>query len=164
MTRAVYPGTFDPVHNGHLDIIGRAAHLFEELIVAVFDHRAAKQPIKNIAFSTEERMEMILTNLQQYDNISVQPYNTLTVNFAREMNSQVIVRGLRVYSDFEYEFRMAHANQRLAPGIDVVTLIAREEHTFLSGTTVREIASFGGNVSTMVPSNVEAALKSIYEQ
>ena len=90
MTRAIYPGTFDPVHNGHLDIIGRAANLFEELIVAVFDHRAAKRPIKSIAFSTEERMEMIRVNIQQYDNIVVQPYGTLTVNFAREVEAAVI--------------------------------------------------------------------------
>ena len=163
MTRAIYPGTFDPVHNGHLDIIGRAANLFEELIVAVFDHRAAKRPIKNIVFSTAERIEMVRTNVGQYGNVIVQPYATLTVNFAREVGAQVMVRGLRVFSDFEFEFRMAHANQRLAPGIDVVTLIAREEHAFLSGSTVREIASFGGDVSTMVPLNVEAALKSVYK-
>lgn len=163
MIRAIYPGTFDPVHNGHLDIINRAARLFDQLVIGVFDHAAAGKQIKQVAFSVEKRIAFIENNCKHLSNIHVMPYNTLTVNFAHTAKAAVIVRGLRVFSDFEFEFRMAHANQRLAPEIDVVTLLASEEHTFLSGSTVREIAAFRGDVSTMVPANVEVALKNLYQ-
>jgi pantetheine-phosphate adenylyltransferase len=156
MRRAIYPGTFDPVHNGHLNLMRRAANLFDELIVSVYDHGS---PSKSLLFSVEERVAFINEALNGQPNTSVRPYGGLTVDFAREVSAQIIVRGLRVFSDFEFEFRMALANQRLAPEIEVVTLITREEHTFLSGTTVREIASFGGNVSSMVPPNVAIALE-----
>ncbi len=163
MVHAIYPGTFDPVHNGHLDIINRAALLFDQLVIGVFDHEAAGKQIKKVAFSAATRIQFIEQNIQHLSNVRVMPYNMLTVDFAHAAGAAVIVRGLRVFSDFEFEFRMAHANQRLAPEIDVVTLLAREEHTFLSGTTVREIAAFNGDVSTMVPANVEAALKKLYQ-
>jgi pantetheine-phosphate adenylyltransferase len=153
--RAIYPGTFDPVHNGHLDLISRAAAIFDELIVGVYDHG---RPSKSLLFSVQERVAMIEANINGRHTISVTPYGGLTVEFARQVGAQVIVRGLRVFSDFEFEFRMALANQRLAPEIEVVTFITREEHTFLSGTTVREIASFNGDVSSMVPPNVADAL------
>lgn len=153
--RAIYPGTFDPVHFGHLNLMARAAAIFSELVVGVYDHGA---PSKSLLFSVEERVAMIREALNGPENIILQPYGGLTVDFARAMNAQVIVRGLRVFSDFEFEFRMALANQRLAPEIEVVTFITREEHTFLSGTTVREIATFGGDVSSMVPENVARAL------
>lgn len=156
--RAIYPGTFDPVHFGHLNIMNRAAAIFDELIVGVFDHGV---PSKSLLFSVEERVEMIRSSLNGRPNITIRPYGGLTVDFAQSVGAKVIVRGLRVFSDFEFEFRMALANQRLAPDIEVVTLITREEHTFLSGTTVREIASFGGDVSSMVPPLVARAL---YEQ
>lgn len=155
--RAIYPGTFDPVHYGHLDLISRAAAIFDELIVAVYDHGV---PSKSLLFAADERAEMIQTALDGRENIRIVCYNGLTVDFAREIGARVIVRGLRVFSDFEFEFRMALANQRLNPHIEVVTFITREQHTFLSGTTVREIASFGGDVSSMVPPNVADALKS----
>lgn len=159
--RAIYPGTFDPVHFGHLNIMDRAAAIFDELIVGVFDHGV---PSKSLLFSVEERVEMIRDNLDGRQNIDIRPYGGLTVDFAQSVEAQVIVRGLRVFSDFEFEFRMALANQRLAPGIEVVTLITREEHTFLSGTTVREIASFGGDVSSMVPPQVARALYERFNQ
>ncbi|HSM57281.1 MAG TPA: pantetheine-phosphate adenylyltransferase [Candidatus Sulfomarinibacteraceae bacterium] len=159
--RAIYPGTFDPVHFGHLNLMHRAASIFDELIVGVYDHGV---PSKSLLFSLEERVAMIEESLDGRDNIQIRAYGGLTVDFARSMGAKVIVRGLRVFSDFEFEFRMALANQRLAPELEVVTFITAEEHTFLSGTTVREIASFGGDVSSMVPNNVARALYERFDQ
>jgi len=153
--RAIYPGTFDPVHYGHLDLMKRACAIFDELVVAVFDHG---RPSKTLLYSVEERVAMIEDSLEDLDRISVVPYAGLTVDFARRIEAQVIIRGLRVFSDFEFEFRMALANQRLAPEIEVINLITREEHTFLSSTIIREIASFKGDVSSMVPPNVAETL------
>lgn len=153
--RALYPGTFDPVHSGHLDLMQRAAAIFDELIVAVYDHR---KPTKSILFPVDQRVEMIETALGDIEDIQVLPFTGLTVDFARQVGANVFVRGLRVFSDFEFEFRLALANKRLAPEIETVSLITDEEHSFLSGTTVREIASLGGDVSSMVPANVAKAL------
>ncbi|MEW5988301.1 MAG: pantetheine-phosphate adenylyltransferase [Chloroflexota bacterium] len=153
--RAIYPGTFDPVHYGHLDLMRRALAIFDEVIVAVYDHG---RPSKSLLFSAEERAAMIEEALPNEPRLKVMRYGGLTVDFARQVQATAIVRGLRVFSDFEYEFRMALANQRLAPELEVVILMTREEHTFLSGTIVREIASFAGDVRTMVPPHVAAAL------
>ena len=159
--RAVYPGTFDPVHYGHLNLIGRAAAIFDSLVVGVYDHG---RPLKSLLFSVDERVALLEEALNGPENVTVRPFSGLLVDFARSVGAKVIVRGLRVFSDFEFEFRMALANQRLAPEIEVVTFITREEHTFLSGTTVREIASFGGDVSSMVPDNVARALYRRFDQ
>lgn len=153
MVRAIFPGTFDPIHFGHIDIANRATKIFDELIVAVYD-----RPLKNLLFSPEERIALTKESFKENKNIKVYGYNSLTVKFCKEMNAQVIVRGLRVFSDFEYEFRMALANHRLEKDIEVVALITSEEHTFLSSSTVKEIASLQGDISTMVPRHVQEAL------
>ncbi len=153
MTRAVFPGTFDPIHNGHIDIARRAAPLFDELIVAVYD-----RPIKSLLFSPEQRLDMVQQTFADDEGIRVSMFGGLIVEYCREVEAQVIVRGLRVYSDFEHEFRMALANHRLAPEIEVIAFITHEEHSFLTGSTVREIASLDGDVSSMVPQHVLAAL------
>jgi pantetheine-phosphate adenylyltransferase len=134
----------------------RACELFDEVIVGVYDHA---QPSKSILFPIEERIAMIKNALNGRENIRVLPYSGLTVDFARELRARIIIRGLRVFSDFEFEFRLALANQRLAPEIENVNLMTREQHTFLSSTIVREIASLNGDVSTMVPPNVAKALR-----
>lgn len=153
---ALYPGTFDPVHYGHVNLMLRASAIFHKLIVAVYDHHV---PTKSLLFSVDERIEMIQTALGDRENIEVRPFRGLTVDFAHEVGAEVLVRGLRVFSDFEFEFRLALANRRLAPEIETISLITHEEHTFLSGTTVREIASLGGDVTSMVPPNVATALQ-----
>ncbi len=154
MIHAVFPGTFDPIHYGHIDIALRAAKLFDEMVVAVFD-----KPQKNLVFSPEQRIELATYSFRNEPKIKVVGYRVLTVEFCNMIGAQVIVRGLRVFSDFEFEFRMALANHRLSPNIEIVALITDEAHTFLSSTTVREIASMGGDVSSMVPPHVETALK-----
>jgi len=154
MVRACFPGTFDPIHYGHIDIATRAVRLFDELVVAVYD-----RPLKSLMFLPEERIDLVKEAFKGQPKISIVGYSGMTVEFCRQIDAQVIVRGLRVFSDFEYEFRMALANHRLAPDIESVAFITDEDHTFLSSTTVREIASLGGNVSSMVPPHVEAALK-----
>ncbi len=153
MIKAVFPGTFDPIHYGHINIAIRASHLFDEVILAVYN-----KPLKSILFSPEARINLAVEAFKDYPNIHVMGYSGLTVEFCRAINAKVIVRGLRVFSDFEYEFRMALANHRLAPEIEVVSLITNEEHTFLSGATVREIASLHGDISSLVPPHVEKAL------
>ncbi len=154
MIKAVFPGTFDPIHYGHIDIALRAARLFDQVVVAVYD-----RPLKNLLFAPEERIALVEATFRGEERIQVMGYSGLTVEFCRRIGAQVIVRGLRVFSDFENEFRMALANHRLAPEVEVVALITSEEHTFLSSTTVREIASLGGDVSSMVPPHVAAALQ-----
>lgn len=159
MVRALFPATFDPIHFGHIDIARRAARLFDELVVAVYD-----KPLKSLLFSPQDRINLVRQTFAQDPKIKVMGYSGLTVDFCHAIGAQVIVRGLRVFSDFEYEFRMALANHRLSPDIEVVALITAEEHTFLSSTTVREIASLKGDVSSMVPPHVEKALIARFDE
>ena len=154
MVRAMFPGTFDPIHFGHIDIARRAARLFDEVHIAVYD-----KPLKSLLFSPEERIDLVKQSFKDHPKIRIVGYSGLTINMARENNAQVIVRGLRVFSDFEFEFRMALANHRLAKDVETVAFITNEEHTFISSTTVREIAMLNGDISSMVPPHVEAALK-----
>jgi len=154
MVRAIFPGTFDPIHYGHIDIAERAARLFDEVVMAVYD-----KPLKSLLFSPDERIALVKQAFADNKKIRVTGYSGLTVEYARKIGAQVIVRGLRVFSDFELEFRMALANHRLAEDIEIVALITAEEHTFLSSTTVREIAMLDGDVSSMVPPFVHEALR-----
>ncbi|MCC6906148.1 MAG: pantetheine-phosphate adenylyltransferase [Anaerolineae bacterium] len=155
MRKAIFPASLDPIHLGHCDIARRAAEIFDEVIVGVYDKPATKS---RMLFSAEERLQMAREALAPIPRLRVATYSGLTVDFAKEVGARFIVRGLRVFSDFELEFRMALANRRLNPDIEMVALITSENHMHLASSTIREIASLGGNVSTMVPPNVEAAL------
>jgi pantetheine-phosphate adenylyltransferase len=159
MIRAVFPGTFDPIHNGHIDIALRAVRLFDELVIGVYD-----RPLKELLFSPEERLELVKEAFKDEEKIKVAMFSGLIVNFCKEIDAQVIVRGLRVFSDFELEFRMALANHRLDPEIEVIALITSEEHSFLSGSTVKEIASLNGDVTTLVPIHVQDALQKRFSE
>jgi pantetheine-phosphate adenylyltransferase len=157
MTTAVYPGSFDPVHNGHIDVAERASRIFDRLIVAVF-----AQPLKNVLFEVEERTEMLRLALRHLPNVTATFYNGMTVDFAREQNAQVIVRGLRMMYDFDREYQMALTNQAFAPGIETVCLFTSLSNSFLSSSKVKEIVMAGGDVTGMVPAQVLSALKRKY--
>lgn len=159
MIRAIYPGTFDPIHQGHIDIAERASRLFDEVIVAVFD-----KPLKNLLFSPKDRLDFARQTFENHSKIKVMGYSGLTVEFCRQIDAQVIVRGLRVFSDFEFEFRNALANHHLAPEVEIIALITNQEHTFLSSSTVREIAALGGDITGMVPPHVALALKNRFKE
>ena len=159
MRKVLFPGTFDPIHYGHIDIATRAAYLFDQVVVAVYD-----KPLKSLLFSPEQRIEMAKAAFNGIGNINVVGYSGLTVVFASEIGANAIVRGLRVFSDFEYEFRMALANDRLNSKIDTIALITSEKNTFLSSSTVKEIASYNGDVSSMVPPHVHQALIKKYQE
>jgi len=158
MGTAIYPGTFDPVHNGHIDIAERAASLFDHLYVAVY-----ARPMKSLLFSTPERQAMLEQALCHLPNVTVVTYKQLTVDLARELNARAIVRGLRVISDFELEFQMALTNKKLAPDIEVVCLMTSLEYAFLSASTVKEVAMLGGCVEGMVPDHVAQAMQARFE-
>ena len=152
----VYPGTFDPITNGHLDIIQRASRLVDHLIVGVA-RNAGKGPL----FSTDERVAMVQEDLAALNNgasIEVQAFDTLLMQFAVEMNANVIIRGLRAVSDFEYEFQMAGMNARLNPKVDTMFLMASEKHQFISSRFVKEIGRLGGDISSFVSPRVSAHL------
>jgi len=154
MKRAIYPGNFDPVTNGHLDIIERAAGLFDELIVAVGTN-VGKSP----AFTVEERVAMLRETCRHLPNVTVDSFDGLTVRYAKSRNANVILRGLRALSDFEFEFEMALMNRRLDEGIETVFMATNAEYSYLSSSIVKEIAGFGGSVESLVPKIVEEYLK-----
>ncbi len=154
MTSAVYPATFDPITNGHIDVATRAAAIFERVVVAVY-----ARPSKNLLFNTEERLDMTRRALAHVPNIAVMGYDGLTVAFACDNHCKVIVRGLRVLSDFEWEFQLALTNRKMDTEIDTVCLMASQEYSFLSSSVVKEIAMLGGDLTGMAPAHVIDALK-----
>jgi len=154
MKIAVYPGSFDPVTNGHLDVISRATTLFDQIIVGVLNN-SAKSPL----FSVEERVNILTKVTEHIPNIEVKSFSGLSINFVRECNANVIIRGLRAITDFEYELQMAQTNRVLAPNIDTMFLTTCLEYAYLSSTTVKEVALFGGDISKFVPQYVEAEIQ-----
>jgi len=159
MKLAIYPGTFDPVTNGHLDIIQRAVALFDHLTIAVTNN-----PAKNPLFSYSERVALIQTATSNLDRITVESFNELLVDYATRKNAVVIVRGLRATIDFEYELQMALVNRKLAPDIATVFLMTHDRYTYLSSTVVKELARLGGALSCFVPPNVEAKLREKFQK
>ena len=149
----IYPGSFDPITNGHLDVIERAAKLFDRVIVAVAVN-SSKDPL----FTKDQRQEQITEAVAALGNVEVSAFDGLLVDFARDQKSQAIVRGLRAVSDFEFEFQLALMNRKLEPNIETIFMMPRETYTFLSSKLVKEIAQLGGNVSAFVPPHVERAL------
>jgi pantetheine-phosphate adenylyltransferase len=154
LTIAIYAGSFDPITNGHLDIAARASKLFEKLIIGVFE-----SPNKHPLFTAEERVELVRQSIVDLPNVEAESYRELTVDFARRVNAQAIVRGLRMSADFEREFDMAMMNKRLYPELELVCLMASMEYQFLSSTLLKEAASLGGNISDLVPEHVATALR-----
>ncbi len=152
---AICPGSYDPVTNGHLDIIGRVARIFDRVIVGVVDQPLRKQ---KTLFTGEERAGFIERAIAEHDNVETRVFSTLLVEFARENGATTIVKGLRAISDFEYEFEMNQLNRKLAPEIESAYVMASSEYSFLSSTGVKELATFGGDVSDLVPDEVAAAL------
>ncbi|SET20807.1 pantetheine-phosphate adenylyltransferase [Thalassotalea agarivorans] len=152
-TKAIYPGTFDPVTNGHTDLIERASKLFSEVVVGV-----AASPSKKPLFDLNTRVALLESVTEHLDNVTVVGFSGLLVDFAKEHNANVLVRGLRAVSDFEYEFQLANMNRRLSPDLESVFLTPAEENSFISSTLVKEVALHGGNISEFVADKVNQAI------
>jgi len=153
---AVYPGTFDPITSGHLDIIERASKLFDRVIVAV-----ATNPGKAPMFSLDKRIEMVECATRDLPGVEVRGFDSLLVNFVREMDAQVVLRGLRAVSDFEYEFQLAGMNRKLASELETLFLTPSEKYSYISSSLVKEVAALGGDVTAFVPANVMAELERV---
>ena len=159
MTTAIYPGRFDPVTAGHLDILQRASHLFEKVIMAVFE-----APERQTMFSTKERVHLIEEAATGLPNVEVRSFSGLVVDYAQAQEATAIVRGIRMHADFEYEFEMALMNRKLAPGVDVVCLMTDGRYQFVRATLLKEVARLGGDISGLAPDNVIAALAERFSQ
>jgi len=158
LTVAIYPGSFDPITNGHLDIATRAAKIFDKLVIGVFE-----TPNKPILFSAQERVALIRKAVADLPNVEVESFGGLTVNFARKINAQAMVRGLRMSADFEREFDMAMMTKKLYPELEFVCLMSRMEYQFLSSSLLKEAASLGGDIHDLVPKHVAEALKEKFQ-
>jgi len=154
VTIAFYPGTFDPITNGHIDIAARAAKLFQKVVIGVYD-----SPAKDLLFATEERLDLVRQSVADFPNIEVKAFSGLTVDFAEQVGAQAIVRGLRIGADFEYEREMALMNKNLSPDIELVCLMSSLKYQFLSSGRLKEVASLGGYIDDLVPLPVAEALK-----
>ncbi len=154
MIIAIYPGAFDPMTNGHLDIAARAAKLFDKVIIGIYD-----TPAKDILFTTDERVDLVRQSIADLPNVDVTGFTGLTVDFARKVGAQAIVRGLRIGADFEREFEMALMNKKLSPDCELVCLMTNLKYQFLSSSLLKEVASLGGYIDDLVPKPVAAALK-----
>ena len=158
MITAIYPGTYDPVTLGHVDVITRAAAIFDRLVIGVVGEPRHKRPL----FSLEERVEFLRDALAGLDNVEVEVFSELVVDFARKWDAKIIVKGLRVISDFEWEFQMNQLNRTLAPDVETVYVMASPSVSFVSSSGVKEIASFGGRVDELVPRAVAARFRALY--
>jgi pantetheine-phosphate adenylyltransferase len=154
LTIAIYPGSFDPITNGHIDVATRAAKIFDRVVIGVYDN-----PGKQLMFALEDRVEMVIKAVAGISNIEVMPFTSLVIDFADKVKARVMVRGLRVSADFEHEFDMAMMNRKLNPELELVCLMASPEYQFLSSSLLKEVARLGGNIDDLVPKHVAEALR-----
>ena len=154
MTVAIYPGTFDPITNGHLDIVNRASRLFDKIIIGVYERSN-----KHLLFTKEERVDLVKRAVANIPDVEVKSFHGLAVDFARQENAQVMIRGLRMNADFEKEFEMALMNRKLAPDLDLLCLMASQEYQFLSSSLLKEVALLDGNINDLVPKHVAEILR-----
>jgi len=154
VTIAIYPGSFDPITNGHLDIVTRAVRLFEKIIIGVYE-----KPDKRLLFSTEERVDLARRAVVNLPSVEVKSFNGLVVDFAKQVKAQAMIRGLRMSADFEREFEMAMMNKKLCSEVDLVCLMASHDYQFLSSSLLKEVASLRGNIDDLVPGYVAEALR-----
>ena len=154
MTIAIYPGSFDPITNGHIDIATRASKLFDKIIIAVFD-----TPSKKLVFTTAERVDLVTKAVANMSNVEVVAFKGLTIHFARQVNAKVMVRGLRMSADFEREFEMAMMNKKLDPDLELICFMANQDYQFLSSSLLKEVAGLQGNINDLVPEFVVKAIK-----
>lgn len=157
MRLCIYPGTFDPITYGHLDVLGRATRLFDHVLVSI-----AHNPDKSPLFTAEQRLELIRPNITSYPNVSVTTFRGLLVDFAMEQHAVAIIRGLRAMSDFEFEFNMALMNRHLQPAVETIYVMPNEDYSYTSSHLVKQVSKYGGDVSKFVPANVAAALRTAY--
>jgi len=155
LTIAIYPGSFDPITNGHLGVVTRAAKLFDKLIIGVYE----TPEDKHLLFTTEERVELVRQAIVNLPNVEVESFTGLTIDFAKKVKAQVMVRGLRVSADFEREFDLAMMNKKLSPELELVCLMANQEYQFLSSSLLKEAAKLGGKIDDFVPKHVATALR-----